>query len=464
MADGLSAHCGEPSPETQPDRIRALEHCGVEENARSCNPPEMHPAWVSPPSSASEQLDLDQNLKTPLRSGHSAASGTSETGNASESSFLLNQLHVHHQDPKELNCQQVSRMPHEMLKDQHSTVAQGQSSSANVAWLTIFCSPVDELDTVSSGVSKPPSCFPCNSSGTLKINEPQPGTTLGCTQGFQSHAARGQLTKTSFVCDGKHSSLEHTVAESSLLKDANVIANGRNSTHDVCSGNTVGCTGSALGAASTFQTMRQTDTELNCICSDLKELDLNIGVTGNSGNCLRSTSDFVEVFFSNTVNSAAGSMLTPKSGLSSAEQLLNGVAIKDGSGCLPSQQHLENPEQSSKVFIEKPKTLTETVGDNDNRNILKSKGNPEEDCQFHGQESMEIKVTSTPVKQEQRPNHAAPFSAEILEGSYSGNCSHRDGSQLSKLHLSLLFPELLLGHYPLPTFSQKAKFWLRRLQ
>lgn len=433
VADGLSAHCGEPSPETQPDRIRALEHCGVEENARSCNPPEMHPAWVSPPSSASEQLDLDQNLKTPLRSGHSAASGTSETGNASESSFLLNQLHVHHQDPKELNCQQVSRMPHEMLKDQHSTVAQGQSSSANVAWLAIFSSPVDELDTVSSGVSKPPSCFPCNSSGTLKINEPQPGTTLGCTQGFQSHAARGQLTKTSFVCDGKHSSLEHTVAESSLLKDANVIANGRNSTHDVCSGNTVGCTGSALGAPSTFQTMRQTDTELNCICSDLKELDLNIGVTGNSGNCLGSTSDFVEVFFSNTVNSAAGSMLTPKSGLSSAEQLLNGVAIKDGSGYLPSQQHLENPEQSSKVFIEKPKTLTETVGDNDNRNILKSKGNPEEDCQFHGQESMEIKVTSTPVKQEQRPNHAAPFSAEILEGSYSGNCSHRDGSQLSIL-------------------------------
>lgn len=464
MADGLSAHCGEPSPETQPDRIRALEHCRVEENARSCNPPEMHPAWVSPPSSASEQLDLDQNSKTPLRSGHSAASGTSETGNDSESSFLLNQLHVHHQDPKELNCQQVSRMPHEMLKDQHSTIARGQSSSANVAWLTIFSSPVDELHTVSSGVSKPPSCFPCNSSGTLKINEPQPGTTLGCTQGFQSHVARGQLTKTSFVCDGKHSSLEHTVAESSLLKDANVIANGRNSTHDVCSGNTVGCTGSALGAASTFQTMRQTDTELNCICSDLKELDLNIGVTGNSGNCLGSNSDFVEVFFSNTVNSAAGSMLTPKSGLSSAEQLLNDVAIKDGSGCLPSQQHLENPEQSSKVVIEKPKTLTETVGDNVNRNILKSKGNPEEDCQFHGQESMEIKVTSTPVKQEQRPNHAAPFSAEILEGSYSGNCSHRDGSQLSKLHLSLLFPELLLGHYPLPTFLQKAKFWLRRLQ
>uniref|UniRef100_A0A8C9EN54 PAS domain-containing serine/threonine-protein kinase n=1 Tax=Pavo cristatus TaxID=9049 RepID=A0A8C9EN54_PAVCR len=360
-----------------------------------------------------------------------AASGTSETGNASKSSFLLNQLHVHHQDPKELNCQQVSRLPYEMLRDQHSTSAQGQSS-ANVACFAIFSSPVDELDTASSAVSEPP-CCPCNSSGTPKINEPRPGATLGCTQDFQSHVARGQLTKTGFMCDGKHSSLEHTVAESSLLKDAHLIADGRNSTHDVCSGSTVGCAGSALGAASTFRTVRQTDTELNCIYSDLEGLDLNTGVTGNSGSGLGSTADFVEVFFSNTVNSAAGNMLTQKSGASSAEQRLNGVAVKDGSGCLPSGQHLENPEQSSKVFIEKPKTLTETVGDNVSRNRLKSKGNPEEDCQLHGQENMEIKVTSTPVKQEGRPNHAAPFSAEILEGSYSGNCSHRDGSQLSIL-------------------------------
>ncbi|XP_042677071.1 PAS domain-containing serine/threonine-protein kinase isoform X2 [Centrocercus urophasianus] len=293
--------------------------------------------------------------------------------------------------------------------------------------------PEDEPDTAPSGTSKPPSCFPCNSSGTLQINEPQPGTTLSCTQDFQSHVAGGQLANASFMCDGKHSSLEHAVAESSLLKDAHFIANGRNGTYDGGSGNTMGCTGSALGAAPTFRTVRQTDAELNSICSDLEDLDLNIGVTGNSGNCLGSTSDSVEGFSSNTVNSAAGSMLTQKSGASSAEQLLNGVAIKDGSGYLPSQQRLENPEQSFQAFTEKAKTLTETVGDNVSRNMLKSKGSSEEDCQLHGQEKVEIKATSTPVKQEGRPNHAAPFSAEILEGSYSGNCSHKDGSQLSIL-------------------------------
>ncbi|XP_048811185.1 PAS domain-containing serine/threonine-protein kinase isoform X2 [Lagopus muta] len=433
VADELPALCAEPSPDTRPDRIRALEHCRVVENARSCNPPEMHPAQVSLSSSASEQLGFNQNLKTPLRSSHGAAPGASETGSASEGCFSLNQLHVHHQDPKGLNCQQVSVLPYEMLKDQHSTSAQGQSSSADVACFAVFSSPEDEPDAAPSGASKPPSCFPCNSSGTLQINDPRPGTTLSCTQRLQSHVAGGQLANASFMCDGKHSSLEHAVAESSLLKDANFIANGRNGTHGGGSGNTMGCTGSALGAAPTFRTVRQTDAELNSICSDLEELDLNIGVTGNSGNCLGSTSDFVEGFSSNTMSSAAGSMLTQKSGASSAEQLLNGVAIKDGSGYLPSQQHLENPKQSFQVFIEKAKTLTETVGDNVSRNILKSKGNPEEDCQLHGQENMEIKATSTPVKQGGRPNHAAPCSAVILEGSYSGNCSHKDGSQLSIL-------------------------------
>ncbi|OXB83498.1 UNVERIFIED_CONTAM: hypothetical protein H355_006345 [Colinus virginianus] len=245
VADRLSDHCGEPSPDTWPDRI------GVVENARS---------------------------------------------------YL-----------KELNCQQVSGLPYEMLKDQHSASAQGQSSSANVAWFTVSSSPEDELNTASS-----------------------------------------------------------------------------------------------------------------------EELDLNTGVTGNLGNCSGSNSDSAELFSSNAVNSAAGNLLTQNSGAASAEQLLNGVAIKDGSGWLPSQWHLENPQQSSQVF-EKRNTPTETVGDNVNRNLLKSKGNPEEDCQLHGLENMEVKVTSTPVKQEERPNPAAPFSTEILEGSYSGNCSHRDGSQLSIL-------------------------------
>ncbi|NXK54421.1 PASK kinase, partial [Chauna torquata] len=433
VAGGLSAHCGEPSAETWPDRIRAVEQCGMMENTGPYNSQKMRPARVSPISSASEQLDLGQNLRTPGRSSHSAASGASDTGNASESSILPNQLQIHHQDLKELNCQQVSRLPYEMLKIQHSTNAQGQSSSANVAWSTVSSSPEDKLDTASNGVNKPSSDFVCNSPRTPKINEPRSATTPDCIQDFQSHVAIGQLPKPSLMCDAKHSGLEHTVVESRLLTDASsfFFANGRNSTHGVYSGNKTGCTASVLGVATTLEDVKESDTELSCICSGLEELNLNTGVKGNLANCLGATTALAGVS-SNAVGSAVGNMLTQNSAFSTGQekQLLNGVAIEDGSGWTASQQHLEKCEEPSKGFLEKPEILAEAVGDNVNRNPLKSKGNPEEDCPMHGQENREIQVTSTPVKQEGRLNPAAPLSTEVLEGSYTGNCCHRDGSQL----------------------------------
>ncbi|KAM6326713.1 LOW QUALITY PROTEIN: PAS domain-containing serine/threonine-protein kinase [Podargus strigoides] len=168
-------------------------------------------------------------------------------------------------------------------------------------------------------------------------------------------------------------------------------------------------------------------------------------VKENSDNCLGITAALVGASSSNAVDSAVGNVLTQKNSAFSAgqeKQLLNGVAIEGGSGWLDSQRHLENLEESSKAFLEKPESLAGTVGDNVNRNPLKSNGRPEEDCQLHGQQNMEIKVTSTPVKQEGRLNPAAPLTLEILEGSYTGNCCHRDGSQLSKYILQVKCVEL----------------------
>ncbi|NXI63780.1 PASK kinase, partial [Anseranas semipalmata] len=307
------------------------------------------------------------------------------------------------------------------------------SSSANVAWSTVSSSPEDELDTACDGMNKP-SDFACNSLRTPKINEPWSGTTPDCMQDFQSRVPIGQLSKTSLMCDAKLSSVDHTVLESCLLNDASsfFFANGRNSIHDVYSGNRVGCTASALGVATTREDVKESDTELSCICSGLEELDLNIGVKGSSANCLGAPTALVGVSSSNAVGSAVGNVLTQKSSAFSTGQekkLLNGVAIEDGSGCLAFERHLENPKEFSKVFLEKPEIPAETVGDDVNRSPLKSK----EDCQLHGQENTEIKATSTPVKQEGRLNLAAPLNTEILEGSYAGNCCHRDGSQLSVL-------------------------------
>ncbi|XP_010116636.1 PREDICTED: PAS domain-containing serine/threonine-protein kinase, partial [Chlamydotis macqueenii] len=287
---------------------------------------------------------------------------------------------------------------------------------------------LNNLGTTFCGPIKPPSDVTCNSPGTPTIDEPLSGTTLGCRQDFQSHVVTGQLSKTNLMCDAKHSSLEDVVVENCLLNDASsFFANGRNKTN---------CSVSAPGVATTSEDVKDSDTELNCICSDLEVLGLNIGVKGNSDSCLGISAAGVGASSSNTVDLAVGNMLTQKTSAFSTgqeKQLLSGVAIEDGSRWLASQRHLENSEESSKALLEKPETLAETVADNINRNPLKSKGSPEEDGQLHGQQNMEIKVTSTPVKQEGRLNPAAPLTLEILEGSYTGNCCHRDGSQLSIL-------------------------------
>ncbi|NWX14757.1 PASK kinase, partial [Aegotheles bennettii] len=310
-------------------------------------------------------------------------------------------------------------------------------SPVNVAWLPVSSRLEDNLDTTSCGPIKPPSEFTCNSPGTPTIDEPCSWATPGCRQDFQSHMVTGQLSKPNLTRDAKHSGLEHVVLESCQLNDASsFFANGRDTTHDVCSGNKKGCSAYAPEVATTTGDVKGLDTELNCICSGLEVLGLDTGVKGNSNNCSGVIAALAGASSSNTVDLAVVNTLTQKNSAFSAgqeEQMLNGVAVEDGSVWLAAQRRLGNLEESSKAFLDKSETLAEAVGDDINRNPLESRGSPEEDCQLHGHQNMEIKVTSTPVKKEGRLNPAAPLILEILEGCYTGDCCHRDGSQLSIL-------------------------------
>ncbi|NXB12772.1 PASK kinase, partial [Cnemophilus loriae] len=298
--------------------------------------------------------------------------------------------------------------------------------------LPVCSRPEDNRNASSCDPVKLPSEVTCNSPGTPTVDEPWPGTALNCRQDFKSHTVPGQVSKTNSMCDAKHSSLEHIGVDNCLLKDASTFfAHERNTACDVCSGNKTGPSASAPGAATTSEDAKE--SELNCLCSGLEVLGLNSDVRGNSDNSSGITAALVGAGCSDAVDS---NMVIETNGVFSThqgKQLPSGVATEADSGWLASRRHLENSQESSKALPEKPETLAETVGDNSNRNCLKSKGRPEEHCQFLGQQNMEIKVTSTPVKQEGRLNPAAPLTWEILEGSYTGNCCHRDGSQFSIL-------------------------------
>ncbi|NXC04180.1 PASK kinase, partial [Orthonyx spaldingii] len=307
------------------------------------------------------------------------------------------------------------------------------SPAVTVAWLPVCSRLEDNINTSSCDPVKLPSEVTCNSPGTPTVDEPWPGTALNCSQDFKRHVVPGQVSKTNLMCDAKHSSLEHIV-QNCLLNDASTFfAHERNAVYDVCSGNKTRRSASAPGVATASEDVKELNTELNCICSGLDVLDLNTAVKGNADSSLSITAAFVGACCSDAVNS--NMLIETNSAFSThqGKQLLRGVATEADSGWLASRRYLQNSEESSKAFPEKPETLAETVGDNSNRNPLKSKGGPEEHCQLLGQQNMEIKVTSTPVKQEGRRNLAAPLTWEILEGSYIGNCCHRDGSLFSVL-------------------------------
>ncbi|NXP62674.1 PASK kinase, partial [Chloropsis cyanopogon] len=318
----------------------------------------------------------------------------------------------------------------------------------------------DNLNASPCGPVQLPSAAACNSPGTPTVDEPWPGAALNCRQDFKSHMVPGQVSKTNSMCDAKHSSLEHFVVGSCLLADPSTLfAHERKTGWGVCSGDKAGCSASAPGPATTSEDVKE--SELNCICSGLEVLGLNAGLKGDSGNSLGVTAAPVGGYCSDAVDS---NVLIETNGAFSTHQgmqLLSGVATEADSGWLASRRHLQNSEESSEAFPEKPESLAGTVGDSSNRNPLESKGRPEEHCHFLRQQNMELKVTSTPAKEEGRPNPAAPLTWGILEGSYIGNCCHRDGSQFSVLFevkcAELQDPTVLFCVWVVKDISQSQK-------
>ncbi|NWR83816.1 PASK kinase, partial [Furnarius figulus] len=324
-------------------------------------------------------------------------------------------------------------------------------------WLPVSSRLEDILSTSPCGPVQLPAAVTCNSPGTPTVDEPWPGTALNCGQEFQSHVViRDRVSKTNSMCDAEHSSLEHGAGGNCLLNGASAFfACERNAVCGVCSGNKTGHSASRPGIAPNSEDVKESDTELNCICSGLEVLGVNTRVKGSSACSLGVPAALGAACSSGAVGP---NVLTEANSTYSAGQERNTGAH---SGWLASQRRLQTSEESCKAFPEKPETRAETVGRSANRNALKSKSRPEERCQLHRQQNTDIKVTSTPVKGEGRLNPAAPLTWEILEGSYAGNCSHRDGSQFSVLFevksAELQDPTLLFCVWVVKDLSQSQK-------
>ncbi|EMP28632.1 PAS domain-containing serine/threonine-protein kinase [Chelonia mydas] len=331
-----------------------------------------------------------------------------------------------------------SRLPYETMKCQSSTEPQGKATSLMDPQMPFPCR-LEETET--SDLNRSLCDATCLSFGTPTLDEPWLGPTSYRRQDMQANVITEQFANTKLMSGTRNSSFEQMTIENSKLTDgSSFLPVGRSNIQDVCSGSLLACDASALGAAINFKAIQVPGTKVNCICEGLEELDLNIGAELTSASCSDATSDLLRTHLPDVVDCDLdmGSLLAQKTNSSTIEQeelLLNSTSPKSGQEWLNSSRHLENiQEDSSRTSPSVPKSAAENMGDHLNGSPLNNDVNPQEDFLLFKQQNLKMQVTSTPVKPEATLSPSVPLLiSKILEGSYAGNCYHRDGSRLSIL-------------------------------
>uniref|UniRef100_A0A6I8NJG5 PAS domain-containing serine/threonine-protein kinase n=1 Tax=Ornithorhynchus anatinus TaxID=9258 RepID=A0A6I8NJG5_ORNAN len=180
------------------------------------------------------------------------------------------------------------------------------------------------------------------------------------------------------------------------------------------------------GAASNSEEANGPDIKVHAICGDLKDLELNVIEGAVSGSWatsvdLRASSSFVGDADTSEENIPSPIFDAPRrpgslklTDASSIESQIGQV----GDGCLGDDD--EDPSEVCKNFEE-----SEGEGLLRNSDGLSARPKPV-------QQRLKTQATSTPVKTSSEPTAKIPdVKSEILEGSYTGSCYHRDGARLS---------------------------------
>ncbi|XP_065266987.1 PAS domain-containing serine/threonine-protein kinase [Emys orbicularis] len=429
---GLPATDEQPLPESQHDGVFT-----VMETAETNNSPQRLSAADSPKLSDSKQSVFGQDTEVPMRDRDGPVPSETQQVNVDVTGSFSDLLQEEHQVLVDLDSQLSSRLPYETMKCQSSSEPQGKATLLLDPQMPVPCR-LEETET--SDLNRSLCDATCLSFGTPTLDEPWLGATSYCRQDVQAHVITEQFANTKSMSGTRNSSFEQMTTENSKLTDcSSFLPVGRSNIQDVCSGSLLACDASALAAAINFKEIQEPGTKVNCICEGLKELDLNIGAELTSANCSDATSDLLRTHLPDVVDCDldTDSPLAQKTNSSTIEQeelLLNSTSPKGGQGWLNFIRHLENiQEDSSRTSPSVPKSAAENMGDHLNGSPLNNDVNPQEDFLLFKQQNLKMQVISTPMKPEATSPSVPLLVSKILEGSYAGNCYHRDGSRLSIL-------------------------------
>ncbi|XP_053896406.1 PAS domain-containing serine/threonine-protein kinase isoform X2 [Malaclemys terrapin pileata] len=430
---GLPATDEQPLPESQHDGVFTLM-----ETAETNNSHQRLSAADSPKLSDSKQSVFGQDTEAPMKDRDGPVPSETQQVNVDVTGSFSDLLQEEHQVLVDLDSQLSSRLPYETMKCQSFSEPQGKATLLLDPQMPVPCR-LEETET--SDLNRSLCDATCLSFGTPTLDEPWLGATSYCRQDVQVHVITEQFANTKLMSGTRNSSFEQMTIENSKLTDrSSFLPVGRSNIQDVCSGSLLACDASALGAAINFKEIQEQGTKVNCVCEGLKELDLNIGAELTSANCSDATSDLLRTHLPDVVDCDLDmdSPLAQKTNSSTIEQeelLLNSTSPKSGQGWLNFIRHLKNiQEDSSRTSPSVPKSAAENMGDHLNGSPLNNYVNPQEDFLLFKQQNLKMQVISTPVKPEATLSPSVPLLvSKILEGSYAGNCYHRDGSRLSIL-------------------------------
>ncbi|KYO24820.1 PAS domain-containing serine/threonine-protein kinase [Alligator mississippiensis] len=424
-ADGLPAHDKLSLLDSQYDRVFSAN-----KTAEFNNLNQILSAADSSKPSVSEQSVIGPGIQVHLRDDACLVPPETLKVNVNGASSLSGLLQDGHPD---LNSQQSFVSPCEITECQHSTESPGMATSAAAASIPVPCTLKDHLGTNTTLIG--PSDITCLSFGTPTLDETWLGAKTDCKRDMQAHVSNTNLESVF-----KNSSSEYVTVETCMLNATSFFPQGgKKNSYNMCSGSLTVCDATVSAVATKDKENEELATELNCVCSGLGELNLNINAGLPSANGSSAALDLVKKALSYAVDCGlnVNSIQAQKNSASSSEQgeqLLSGVSSTGGQCWQNSSRHLENAQKESfNVSTTGSETSAENMRDHLSTSPLNADVNSREEHPMLGQQNLKTQVTSTPVKQEGMLSPAAPLLTEILEGSYAGNCYHRDSSRLSIL-------------------------------
>ncbi|XP_066477597.1 PAS domain-containing serine/threonine-protein kinase [Tiliqua scincoides] len=253
--------------------------------------------------------------------------------------------------------------------------------------------------------------------GTPTLDEPMHSRT---STSKKTHGEISYLPQANLVHNTKSSSLEDVALEN-LAKDLPSLPDEKCGSHSPPAGSLIHCDDSPLAIVDS----KKSGEEVDSVCCGLAGLTLRINVEMDSDLSAASEPINASLFSKEDICQPL------YKASDQAEFPLSGGSLTGSWRSFVSGKHLDPANTDFSECLE-----IESAAENTGNNLeIRSPNNdihsPEEFLPSK-QHNM-AQVTSTPVKQEAVLSSSTTSNTEIQEGSYSGSCYHRDGSQLGIL-------------------------------